>query len=202
MDSLATEILAVIKANPGWAVFVIGLTAFGESVVFLSLLFPGTAILVASGALIAEGILDPLLPAIAGTLGAVLGDAISFWIGRKFGPLRSKIWPLRAHPERLTLGIRFFARYGGVSIFLGRFFGPLRAVVPFAAGLMNMPTGRFYLANALSAIVWAPTLIYFGDWLSRILGADGLATKVFYITLGAALLTALASWIRRQLLLR
>jgi hypothetical protein len=36
MDHLAIQILAFVKANPGWAIFVIGLTAFGESFVFLS----------------------------------------------------------------------------------------------------------------------------------------------------------------------
>src|SRR6478735_11572207 len=102
MDSLAAAILAFIKTNPGWAIFVIGLTAFGESFVFLSLLFPGTAILIASGALISEGVLHPLLPAVAGVVGAVLGDAVSFWLGRKFGPLLPIIWPFQAHPERLT----------------------------------------------------------------------------------------------------
>jgi membrane protein DedA with SNARE-associated domain len=202
MDSFATEILALIRTNPGWAAFVIGLTAFGESFVFLSLLFPGTAILIASGALISEGVLHPLLPAVAGVVGAVLGDAVSFWLGRKFGPLLPIIWPFRAHPERLTRGIRFFARYGGASIFIGRFFGPLRAVVPLAAGMMHMPTGRFYVANILSGVIWPPALVYFGDLLSRALGREGLATKIFYITLIAALLTALASWIRRQLLVR
>lgn len=39
MDHLAIQILAFVKANPGWAIFVIGLTAFGESFVFLSLCF-------------------------------------------------------------------------------------------------------------------------------------------------------------------
>jgi membrane protein DedA with SNARE-associated domain len=70
--------VAFIRTNPGWAVFVSGLTAFGESFVFLSLLFPGTAILIASGALISEGVLDPLLPTVAGIGGAVFGDRRSF----------------------------------------------------------------------------------------------------------------------------
>jgi membrane protein DedA with SNARE-associated domain len=139
MDYLGTQILAFIETNPGWAMFVIGLTAFGESFVFLSLLFPGTTILIAAGALISAGILDPISSVIAGIVGAVLGDSVSFWFGQKFGPLLPKIWPFRGHPERLTHGISFFKRYGGSSIFIGRFFGPLRAVVPLAAGMMNMP---------------------------------------------------------------
>ena len=148
MDHLATQILAFIKANPEWSIFVIGLTAFGESFVFLSLLFPGTAILIASGTLISEGILNPLPTVTVGIVGAVLGDSVSFWLGKKFGPRLPEIWPFRRHPERLTRAISFFERYGGSSVFIGRFFGPLRAVVPLTAGMMQMPPSRFYAANA------------------------------------------------------
>ena len=202
MDYLGAQILAFIGANPGWAMFVIGLTAFGESFVFLSLLFPGTTILIAAGALISAGILDPISSVIAGIVGAVLGDSVSFWFGQKFGPLLPKIWPFRGHPERLTHGISFFDRYGGSSVFIGRFFGPLRAVVPLAAGMMNMPPSRFYSANVLSAVVWVPALVLSGDLLTRWLGQENLATKIFSITLVAAALTALASWICRLLVLR
>jgi membrane protein DedA with SNARE-associated domain len=81
MDYIAAQALAFIKHNPEWALFIIGLTAFGESFVFLSLLFPGTAILIAAGALVSEGILKPLPTISAGFIGAVLGDSVSFWLG-------------------------------------------------------------------------------------------------------------------------
>ena len=109
MDYLAAHVLAFIKAHAEWAAFVIGLVAFGESLVFLSLLFPGTTILVASGVLIDAGILYPVSTVLAGIAGAVLGDAISFWLGQKFGPLLSDIWPFRRHPERLESGITFLS---------------------------------------------------------------------------------------------
>jgi undecaprenyl-diphosphatase len=198
MDYLASQILAVIKANPGWAMFVIGLTAFGESFVFLSLLFPGTAILIAAGTLISAGILDPVSTVIAGIVGAVLGDSITFWLGDKFGPFLPRIWPFRKHPEFLTNGIGFFERYGGSSVFIGRFFGPLRAIIPLAAGMLHMPPSRFYAANVLSALVWAPALVFSGDLLARFLGPENLATRIFHVTLVAAALTVLAPWIRRQ----
>src|SRR6476660_2275021 len=196
MDYLGTQILAFIEANPGWAMLVIGLTAFGESFVFLSLLFPGTTILIAAGALISAGILDPISSVIAGIVGAVLGDSVSFWFGQKFG--LPKIWPFQGHPERLIRGISFFERYGGSSVFIGRFFGPLRAVVPLTAGMMQMPPSRFYAANVLSAVLWAPALVLCGDLLTRsLLGPENLSTKIFYITLVAVAVTVLAFWIRR-----
>jgi membrane protein DedA with SNARE-associated domain len=203
MDYLATQLLAFIKANPGWAMFVIGLTTFAESFVFLSLLFPGTAILIAAGTLVLAGILDPISTVIAGIAGAVLGDSISFWLGQKFGPVLPRLWPFRSHPNLLTRGIVFFERYGGSSVFVGRFFGPLRAVVPLAAGMMHMPTARFYAANILSAVVWAPALVFSGALLARALSGDeNISTKIFYVALIAATVTAVTYWVRRQFAVR
>jgi len=200
MDHIAAQMLAVIKDNPGWAALIIGITAFGESFVFLSLLFPGTAILIASGALVSDGILKPLPIIIAGIVGAVVGDSISFWLGERFGPAMQRAWPYRDHPERLARGVRFFERFGGSSVFIGRFFGPLRAVVPLVAGMMRMPHLRFYVANVLSALVWAPTLVLLGDKLVQVLGPESLATKILYIVVVVAALAVFATWLRRQFL--
>ena len=71
MDYLAGEVIALIRAHPDWAALIIGIVAFGESFVFLSLLFPGTAILIASGTLVSEGILSPFPTVAAGIVGAV-----------------------------------------------------------------------------------------------------------------------------------
>ena len=197
MDQLASQVIIFIKDHPEWAAFVVGLVAFGESFVFLSLLFPGTTILIASGALIEAGILDPFLPVTAGMVGAVLGDAISFWLGQKFGPLLSDIWLFRRHPEPLERGITFFERYGASSVFIGRFFGPLRAIVPLAAGMLRMSPRRFYAANVLSAMIWAPALVLFGDLLAHSLGAENLGTKILYVTALAVALALIALWLRR-----
>jgi len=200
MDHIATQTLALIKDNPEWALLIVGVTAFGESFVFLSLLFPGTAILIASGALVSDGILKPFPIIIAGIVGAVLGDTISFWLGERFGPAMQRVWPYRDHPERLARGVRFFERFGGSSVFIGRFFGPLRAVVPLVAGMMRMPRLRFYAANVLSALVWAPTLVLLGDKLVQVLGPESLATKILYIVVVVAALAVFATWLRRQFL--
>ena len=69
-------------------------------------------------------------------------------------------------------GIDFFDKYGAISVALGRFFGPIRAVVPLVAGLMHMPPRRFYLANVLSAMVWAPAYLAPGVVLGE-MGENG-----------------------------
>ncbi|MBV9858493.1 MAG: DedA family protein [Alphaproteobacteria bacterium] len=182
MEALAQPLLDFVKAHAEWAVAVLFVTAFGESFAFLSLLFPGTTLLIAAGALMKAGSL-PFLPVLLGaSLGAVLGDTVSFWIGRRFGGAIGRMWPFSRNPELLPSGIRFFSRHGGKSVFIGRFFGPMRAVVPLAAGIMDMPSGWFWFANIASAIVWAPMLLLAGDAVGeagdRLLGSTDTVVLV------------------------
>ena len=176
-------LLAFIAAHAGWAAAVMFVTAFGESFAFLSLLFPGTTLLVAAGTLMADGTL-PYIPVLVGAvLGATLGDTVSYWIGLYFGDGIARLWPFSRHPDLLPNGIRFFARHGGKSVAIGRFFGPVRAVIPLAAGIMKMPRGQFWLANVLSALVWAPMLLFVGDAVGevgdRIIGSANTFVLVF-----------------------
>ena len=159
MKDLLDAFVHFIASHPQWTAAILGVVAFGESLPFLSLLFPGTALLIAAGTLVPDGALA-VGPAVTGAIvGAVLGDAISYWLGRRFGHAVQNVWPFTRHPQFLPRGIAYFQRYGGLSVFIGRFFGPLRAVVPLAAGILQMPPARFWLANVASAVVWAPGLL-------------------------------------------
>ena len=199
MEHLATELIAFIKANPGWSMSVIAITAFGESFAFLSLLFPGTAILIAAGGLAAVGAIPFFSSAVAGIVGAVLGDSISFWLGQKFGPLLPGMWPFRKNPAMLQRGMDFFRRYGGASVFIGRFFGPLRAVIPIAAGMMRMPTALFYVANIVSALVWAPALLLSGALIARSVVSSNHTDAALLAIAGAAMVVvAIVYWARRR----
>jgi len=183
MEHLAQPLLAFIRAHESWAVAMMFITGFGESFAFVSLLFPGTTLLIAAGTLMQSGTL-PYLPVMVGAiLGAVLGDSVSYWIGRRFGGGIAGVWPFTRHPELLPTGILFFERQGGKSVFIGRFFGPIRAVIPLAAGIMRMPRGRFWFANIASALVWAPMLLFAGDIVGeagdRLIGSADTVILVF-----------------------
>jgi membrane protein DedA with SNARE-associated domain len=135
----------------------------------------------------------PYAPVLIGAvLGATLGDSVSYWIGRRFGGGIARIWPFSRNPELLPSGIRFFARHGGKSVFIGRFFGPIRAVIPLAAGVMQMSRGWFWFANIASALVWAPMLLFIGDAVGNI--GDRLigSTNTFVLVFGGLTLFGIA----------
>jgi len=172
MNELITTTVHFIAAHAAWTFPVMFITAFGESFVFLSLLFPGTTIMVAAGLLVPEGTV-PLLPLLTGgILGAVLGDSVSWWLGKRYGRFLTTRWPFTRHPELLARGEALFRRFGVLSVFVGRFFGPFRATLPLIAGLMNMSARGFWLANVASALIWAPALLLPGIltvWAARLL---------------------------------
>jgi membrane protein DedA with SNARE-associated domain len=183
MDDLVRPTLGFIAAHGNWAAVAMFVTAFGESFALVSLIFPGTTLLIAAGTLMSGGTL-PYAPVLIGAvLGATLGDSVSYWIGRRFGGGIARLWPFSRNPELLPSGIRFFARHGGKSVFIGRFFGPMRAVIPLAAGIMKMPRGWFWVANVASALVWAPMLLFAGDVAGeigdRLIGGTNTFVLVF-----------------------
>ena len=163
-----------MKAHELWAVPIVALLAFGESLAFVSLLLPATVILFGLGALIGESGMDfwPLWA--AALLGAFFGDWLSFWLGRHYGHAIAELWPLNRHPTLIPRGHAFFEKWGIAGIFFGRFFGPLRAAVPLVAGICEMPPNHFQLANVASALVWATGILAPGafglPWLAHLFG--------------------------------
>ncbi len=90
MEHLVQPTLEFISAHSSWAFPVTFVTAFGELFAFLSLLFPGTSILIVAGTLMSAGSL-PYWPVLVGAvIGAVLGE-LGLVLARP--PLRRRDWP-------------------------------------------------------------------------------------------------------------
>ncbi|AGK59740.1 hypothetical protein HYPDE_40358 [Hyphomicrobium denitrificans 1NES1] len=198
----AQHTLDLIVRFENWAFLLAFVVAFAESFAFVSLIVPGSMILTAAGALVPSGRLELLL--LGAVPGAALGDAISYWIGRRYGVRIRRVWPFSRYPAVLARGLAFFERHGGKSVFIGRFFGSVRAIIPLAAGIMVLPPVRFWAANIGSAVLWAPVVLapgaLVGMGLDRLLEA-GLSSQD-WLMLGALLVPALAAGFLAILLLR
>ncbi|HEX9159385.1 MAG TPA: DedA family protein [Rhizomicrobium sp.] len=196
--------VAFIKLHGAWAGPVMFIVSFGESFVGLSLLFPGTTIMIIAGTLVRwpfnpHGALSVWPLMIGGILGAVSGDAISFWLGRRFGHYLEKHWYFVRNPDFLPRGYRFFERYGTASVFIGRFFGPVRAAIPLVAGIMEMSWQKFWIANIGSALVWAPALLLVGTSFRVTLRALGLKHGEQLGFAAAAVIAVMALiWVARE----
>lgn len=148
--------LTWLSHHTAWAGVVVFTISLCESLAGIGVIIPGLALMGGVGWLIGIGTL-PLISTLAwATFGAVIGDNISYWIGAHYKDKLRRLWPFSQYPHWLSNGEKFFLRHGGKSIILGRFIGPIRPMIPVIAGMMDMPSRRFFAANVISALAWAP----------------------------------------------
>jgi len=95
---------------------------------------------------------------------AVIGDNLGYWAGRELGRTRLAHGQrfLFLTPGRFRKAEWYFEHYGVMTVFFGRFVALLRIVAGPAAGVAGMPWGRFVLANAAGAAVWAAVIATLG----------------------------------------
>lgn len=195
MTEFIQEMLAWIGANPHWAYLLIFGVAMFESLALVGMLVPGAVMMVGAGPPIAAGVLSfwPVMGwAVAG---AIVGDGVSYWLGHHYRERLKDMWPFSRYPDSMARGEKFFREYGGKSVAFGRFVGPVRAVIPVVAGMMGMEPKKFYLANVLSALAWAPAYIVPGIVLGASLELASEATARLGILALALILTLwLVGW--------
>lgn len=145
-----------IHLHPHWGGFITMLISAAESVAIIGTIVPGSVMMTAIGTLMGTGVLPITSTVIWAIAGAIIGDGVSYWLGYTLKDRIRKLWPFSRYPKMLEVGENFFRKHGAKSVFFGRFVGPVRAIVPVIAGMIGMKPVRFYTANVLSAIAWAP----------------------------------------------
>jgi membrane protein DedA with SNARE-associated domain/membrane-associated phospholipid phosphatase len=148
--------LAWMHAHPQWVAIATFFIAFIECLALVGFIVPGTVIMTAIGALVGSDIVPAHIVFIPAIIGAICGDAISFFIGYHYHERLRELWPFKFYPRLLQKGESFFYRHGGKGIIAGRFIGPIRPILPLITGMLNMPPVRFFVADIISAIFWAP----------------------------------------------
>jgi membrane protein DedA with SNARE-associated domain len=180
--SLINGAADLVARYPEYAVLLAFAASIIEAVAVLGILVPGTPILmaVAAAAAMAGLPMTPIL--VVSVIGAVIGDFVSFYVGRRFSFRLRGVWPFATRPALLGQAERFFTRYGTVSVATCRFVPVLRSTVPLVAGMAGMSRPRFLIANISSALVWAPVHVvpaqFAGLSLVDLEGGDWQSTAI------------------------
>lgn len=188
-----TGVLDHLLLAPAWVllVAVFALPAL-ESSAFLGFVFPGETALLLGGVAAGMGHLPLAAVIIFGILGAVLGDAIGFWVGRRWGhrilgTTLGRFVPAR-HLDRAEAALQ---HRGVAAVFLGRFTAALRVMVPGLAGMSGMAPRRFLAANVAGGVVWAVVVATIG-----FVAGDSWHTVEGYVShAGLAVVGAVVAWL-------
>jgi membrane-associated protein len=167
--------------------------AFGESAAGVDFLVPGEVGMVVAGAAGPRADVPLALLIVAGVVGAIGGDQVSYHLGRRYGIalVDRWAWTRRHLGPKVEDARRHFDERGGTTVFVGRWVGALRAVVPFVAGAADMPAPRFFIWNIAGAATWAATVITLGYVFGRSI-AD--LVDRFSLWFSIAVVVALVAW--------
>lgn len=98
--------------------------------------------------------------------GAFAGDAIRFWVGRRFGSRWLSSFPRIERMLQTTS--RLIEHHHGWFAFLYRYPNGIRSIAAFAFGISTIQTRYFLLLNFLSAGVWAFSIVSAGYAFSKL----------------------------------
>ena len=151
-------ITAFINIHQHFTNLCIAAIAFLESLVIIGVIMPGAVTMPTIGFLIGTWIIPAGTTLMWSTIGAILGDFVSYLLGTYLQDRIHYLWPFTKWPKLLARSETFFNKHGGKSVFVCRFIGPLRAMVPVVAGASKLSLHRFLFASIPAAALWS--LVY------------------------------------------
>jgi undecaprenyl-diphosphatase len=149
------EFLDPYLAAP-WGYMVVFLATFLENSVGAGFIVPGETLVIVGGFYARTGELQLWLVALVAVVGAILGDNLGYWLGRRYGRgfFERHGRKVFVTPERLVAAERYYGTHGGKTVFLGRFVPVVRSVGFIVAGIAHMPWRRFLAYDVAGALIW------------------------------------------------
>ena len=163
MNDVLNWILDAVSAvDPVVRTLLAGAGMLLETSVLIGLVVPGdTIVIVASTAV--EGPVEYVALVLAVILGALAGESIGFYLGRRFGPWIRRSWLGRRIGEKnWAAAERYLARRGGIAVFLSRFLPVLHSVIPLTVGMSTMRYRRFMSWTVPACVLWALAYVSVG----------------------------------------
>jgi len=196
--ALARALADAIGGLGDWAYVAVGGMAFLETGAFVGLVVPGETVVVVGGVAASHGDVSLPLIGLMAWIGAWLGDAASFHLGRRYGP--AVIAPiarrLRISEQRLSSLERALARHGGKTVLVGRFLGFVRALAPFVAGATGMRYRDLAPWSLAGSGIWAFAFTLVGFQFAG--AVESASQRMSLVLAASALVTALLMVLRRR----
>ena len=158
--------------------------AFADALILVGAIVPALPLLIAVGVLIGMGEVSGAYAVACLTLGAFVGDGLSYWIGWRWGARLHGVWPFRRYPQLLGRGEILFRRNALKALLVARYVGAVRPFVPAIAGISKMPPARYVSISAVACLSWALLFLAPGWVLGRAYDAVAAVAGHLVIVLG------------------
>jgi membrane-associated protein len=118
-------------------------------------LVPSETSVILAGVLASTDDLILVLVILSAAAGAILGDNIAYWIGRKVGHRIVDRFFKGERRKQVEWAHRQVEQRGGYLIIIGRFIPGGRTAVTLSCGMLEMPWRRFIAFDVAAGLAWA-----------------------------------------------
>jgi len=131
---------------------------------------PSELIIPFAGYLASTGQMNLVLVVLVGSLGAVCGSTVAYFIGRLLGrPFIDRFGKYFGFgPDSMCRAEAWFARWGNYGILLGHSLPGIRSIISFPAGISKMDVKRFVVFTFIGATIWNSVLAVAGYFLGSL----------------------------------
>ncbi|XBC41378.1 MAG: DedA family protein [Buchnera aphidicola (Nurudea yanoniella)] len=178
--------LYLIQKSIFYSLPIITIVAFLESLALVGLFLPGIVIMAALGTLIGNGELNFYPAWIAGFIGCISGDIVSYYFGWKFKKKLKNFNFLKKNKTIVKKITNTLHKYTAITILIGKFLGPTRPLISMVCGMLNIPIKKFFVFTTFGCILWPP--VYFfpgiitGIVINTISRKNNPCFKLFFIS--------------------
>ena len=142
------------------------ISAYGYWAIIAGTFLEGETILILGGLAAHEGYLALSWVIVSAFIGSLSGDQLYFLLGRKYGTRILAQWP--SLQARAVKANRLLVKFQTWLIVGFRFMYGFRIVTPFVIGMSSVTASRFFIFNALGALIWAAGIGTGGYLLGRV----------------------------------
>ena len=170
-------ILTIIFAETG---LLVGLAFPGDSLLFIA----GVAASGSGAAILGGASLNPILLFALSPFAAIIGSAVGYWFGEKYGrKLFDRPDGRIFNHQKVATTEKWLTKYGiGKALVLARFVPFVRTLINPMCGIIGVSKKQFLIWNAVGALIWTQGVIGLGFILGDVL--EGSVDKYLLPVIG------------------
>jgi undecaprenyl-diphosphatase len=156
------QYIETIVVSGGYSVLFI--TTLLEGIPVIGMAVPGHVTIILGGFLAKIGTLGLWPVILISSIGAVAGDFIGFYFGRRFGmSFIDKIKPyFSSTGQYVEKAQDLLSKHTGKAMIIGRFSPVTRAIMPFLVGASKTDSKKFWIFNIIGGIAWVLSSVFLG----------------------------------------
>ncbi len=159
MHHIVDYVLAFSESLGYWGIFIM------MTIESSFIPFPSEVAMLPAGYLASLGRMNLYIAFLAGTLGALFGASINYFLGKYLGgPVVKRLIHrygkyIFLKEDHYEASEEYFQKHGAITTLVGRFIPAVRQLISLPAGIFQMHYGKFLFYTALGAGTWNAILL-------------------------------------------